>query len=343
MVTGGTGLVGSGLVRTLSESEPDRQFALLCRHPETIQRRSNVFGIQGDLCRPKLGVDPDKLATLQKCVTSVIHCAANLSFTSSLESARRTNVEGTSRILDFARNCSRIEKVAHLSTLYIVGRRPGTLFEEPLCHGDGYFNSYEQSKHEAEQLVFERMRDLPICVYRLSSLIGHSETGKVSQQNYFHRLVRLLHRAHEVDGLPVDPEAPVDLVPDDWCINALTLLYQRHFVPGRIQQICAGPVRSLKAGQLIDLVFDVYSRVTGRSALPLSMVQRPRLRDGGEESGILPKGPLSGLLEKFLPHLAVRQPFDCGITGPAIAKEQIVLPPIADFIERVVRYSITAA
>jgi nucleoside-diphosphate-sugar epimerase len=323
-------MVGAGLVRELHRSQPDRHIVILTRQPEWIPDRAKIHAVRADLRKEDLGIDRAVMHALRARITEVIHCAADLKFTASLESAREINVHGTRRVLDFARRCLHLEKVAHISTLYIAGRRPGIVLEEPLYHDCGYFNVYEQSKHEAEHLVVNRMRDLPVSIYRLSSLIGHSVTGKVSQYNYFHALVRIVPRAGEVATLPGDPDAPMDLIPDDWCVSALAHLYQHHFLPGRIHHLCAGPERSLSAGQLLDLVFHIYNSKCAQAA------PQPRLTPFPG----LPEGPLFDLLSTFLPHLALQQPFDRGNTGAILAANSIDLPAIEPFIERVVRQTI---
>lgn len=54
-------------------------------------------------------------------------------------------------------------------------------------------NSYQQSKYEAEELLFEAMRDVPASIFRLSTIISDSN-GKVRQFNYYHQLVKLVPR-----------------------------------------------------------------------------------------------------------------------------------------------------
>lgn len=334
VITGGSGLIGAGLTRLLRSAWPERHFVILSRNPEAIQTSSNVSAIRANLGKEDLGIDPLVARGLQTRVTEIIHCAAEVKFTMPLDVARQINVEGTRRILDFAQHCPRVEKVAHLSTLYIAGRRPGIIFEKPLTNEFGYFNSYEQSKHEAEHLVVDRMRQLPICIYRLSSLIGHSTTGKVSKPNYFHNIIRLLHKADSVVAIPGDPEAPVDLIPDDWCISALAFLICHRFIASGICHVCAGPAHSLKAEQLVDLIFRVYN------ANHRATVRIPHLIPYSESTmqrRILPHGALYDLVQTFLPHLGVNQPFDPGATGSGLATQGIRLPATASFIEQVVK------
>ena len=328
--------MGAGLIRALQRSQPDRQIIILSRRPESISTRGKVTAIRSDLREPNLGMDLPAYRLLQARITGIVHCAADLKFTTPLESARRTNVDGARGVLEFAERCPNLQKLAHISTLYIAGMRPGTVHEEPLFHDAGYFNVYEQSKHEAEQLVIGRMRQLPACIYRLSSIIGDSRTGEAAQHNYFHGLIRLLPRAAEIREIPGDPAVPVDLIPDDWCVSALACLFQDHFRGGSIHHLCAGPALSLNAGQLLDLLFSVYNSVAAQ-AVPTPRLHRfpapgdRQLKQSGFQEKVI------DLCSTFLPHLVVRQPFDRGTTGALLASHGIHLPQTGPFVSRVIQ------
>ena len=60
-------------------------------------------------------------------VTTVVHCAASVSFDLPLEESRRVNVEGTRRMVELrARAARRLERFTYVSTAYVAGepRRP---------------------------------------------------------------------------------------------------------------------------------------------------------------------------------------------------------------------------
>ena len=249
-------------------------------------------------------------------------------------------MEGTRRLLEFAAQCPKLEKFGHVSTLYIAGKRPGTIVERELKHDFGYFNAYEQSKHEAEQLIFGWMQRLPISIYRLSAIIGHSLTGEITQKNFFHSLIAIAPRASALPCLPIDPSAPVDLIANDWCCESLVLLFDKYFNPGSVHHLCAGTRYSLTAGELIDTVFDVIEERTGARIVkpPLgqwSDIERHRkLRSGGNEGAML------DLVSKFFPHMAVHQPFDRGDTGKVLERNRLVPPQPSEFVEQVIRQSV---
>jgi nucleoside-diphosphate-sugar epimerase len=342
LITGGSGLVGSGLVRLLQSDNSNRQIVILTRHPGALLPSPNVAAIRGDLRREGLGLDEPAARTLRASVVEIIHCAADVKFTSSLEQSRQVNTEGTRRLLDFAALCPHLEKMAHISTLFIAGRRPGTVLEQPLHHDCGHFNVYTRCKHETEHIVLDRMRSLPVAIYRLSSIIGNSVTGRVSQTNYFHSLIRLVPRAYDVAAIPGSPETPVDLIADDWAAKALAFLYEHHFVPGRIHHICAGPDRSLKAGELLNMAFRIYNAKRRTALEPPRMLDLSEFKRYGKDSMSWADGPVSHLLSTFLPHLAVHQQFDRGATGKLLDSAGLTLPPSFRLVKAVLQQTLSA-
>ena len=181
------------------------------------------------------------------------------------------------------------------------------------------------------------MSRLPISIYRLSSIIGNSRTGEVSQHNYFHSLIRLIPRTAEVPMIPGDPAAPVDLIADDWCARGLAFLYRDHFEPGRIHHLCSGPQDALTVEELLDRVFRFYERRTGQPVRRPLLVgldefeqfHRELARRSESAAGLL------DMVSRFLPHLAVPQPFDPGHTRELLDDSSLAPPPASEFLEQI--------
>src|SRR5215472_10774849 len=73
---------------------------LIANGAELFEHR--IEAVAGELTEPDLGLSPDTRARLAGEVTTIIHCAASVSFDLSLEEARSINVGGTRRMLQFA-------------------------------------------------------------------------------------------------------------------------------------------------------------------------------------------------------------------------------------------------
>jgi nucleoside-diphosphate-sugar epimerase len=337
LLTGASGLVGSGLVPLLRAFDPTRTVVALSRRPDALtDLAGGVLTFRADLRLDGLGLDNVSYRLLRNRVTEIIHCAAEVRFNETLESSRATNTEGTRRLLDFAEGCPKLTKFAHISTLYIAGKRPGLVSERALQHDCGYFNVYEQSKHEAERLVFERMHRLPLSIYRLSAIIGNSITGRVSQKNFFHALIALAPRVSALPCLPIDPTAPVDLIADDWCFHALALLYQYHFNSGSVHHVCAGQEHSLTAQELIHAVFDAIEKQIGRRIVVPPQGTWKDVERHRQSFSSANEGALLDLVSKFLPHLALSQPFERGPSGDLLDQHSLTPPQATTFVQRVI-------
>ena len=347
LLTGATGLVGSEVLERLLAARPDRRIILLTRRRERIPEQNihpRVTVAVGDVRAHCLGLEASLLAELQERLTEIIHCAAEIRFDLPLEEARATNVAGTRNLLTLARRCPRLGKFAHVSTVYVAGRSIGRIAEQPLRHNNGFSNSYQQSKYEAEELVTQHMTDLPAAIFRLSSIIGDSRSGRVRQFNYVHQLLKLFPR-NVLPVAPGQPNAPVDLIPTDWAVSALAYLFDSSFVPGRVYQLCAGPEGSLTVREMFELTKELFeSHPNGKRWLPIHV---PELVSLSEYEEFVEKSRRSGdrllnellrVLGFFLPHLGMFQAFENRRVMEGLAVSGLQLPPMRDVYGKVVTY-----
>ena len=347
LLTGATGLVGSELLKRLLVAKPCRPLVVLTRQRERIPELNRITGVVallGDVTHPRLALDDSDYAKLQRSIVEIIHCAADTRFGLSLERSRAVNTQGTQHLLDLARRCPRVEKFAYVSTVYVAGRSTGRFLEGPLPHQNGFCNTYQQSKYEAEELVCRAMGDLPATIFRLSSMIGDSHTGLVQQFNYVHQLLRLFPR-NPLPLAPGIPEAPIDLIATDWAIAALAYLFESGFVSGRFYHICAGLEGSLTLREMIDLTVSIFeSHPLGRRWLPMrvpELVALSRYEEfvetrRHENDKLL--NELLRVLGYFLPHLGMFQAFDNRNTMQALAPSGSQFPPIREYYGKVVGY-----
>jgi nucleoside-diphosphate-sugar epimerase len=346
-LTGVTGLVGSELLQTLLDAKPDRRVIVLTRDPRKIPplgHGARVIAAEGDITRPGLGLHPAMLRQIQKEATEIIHCAADTRFGLPLEQARATNTRGTAHLLKVAQGCKRLEKLAHLSTAYVAGRNTGHITEEPMREHAGFVNNYQQSKYEAEQLVFETMREIPVSVYRLSTIIGDSKTGRVRQYNYFHQVLRLFAR----NVLPVAPgnlSWQEDLIATDWCIAALAFVFDSRFEPGEVLHVCAGIEGSPTIQEVKDTTLGLFEKhPLLQKWLPIrppAFVSLPEYEEYVRES--LQSGDnllieLLKLLRNFLPQMGIHQSFDDRKLRQKLEGSGIHLPPFSSYFEKVITY-----
>jgi long-chain acyl-CoA synthetase len=146
---------------------------LLTRHPEQLEFPGATAAF-ADIRQPGLRLAPEVRSLLRDDAELFVHAAADTRFNLTLHESRRTNTAGTRNAIDVARECRRLRHFAHISTLYVAGRHEGPMLEQPLHHDAGYVNSYEESKHEAEELVLAESANVGAAIYRLSSVVDLS-------------------------------------------------------------------------------------------------------------------------------------------------------------------------
>ena len=132
----------------------------------------------------------------------MLHCAASVSFDLPLDESRSVNVEGTRRMLEFARGCPGLERFSYVSTAYVAGEPGGLFREDELAVGQRFRNPYERSKFEAELALRSEGRDLPLQILRPSIVVGDSSTGRTSSFNVLYGPLKALARGAVRDSRP---------------------------------------------------------------------------------------------------------------------------------------------
>ena len=81
----------------------------------------------GDVCSMRLGLNEEDYVDLAARVTHIIHTAADWRLV-SIDELRKTNVQGTANVLEFAKEANKhhpLERFSHISTAYVAGARTG--------------------------------------------------------------------------------------------------------------------------------------------------------------------------------------------------------------------------
>jgi nucleoside-diphosphate-sugar epimerase len=348
LVTGGTGTLGRQLVTGFADGG-DAEVVALARGTAAIggELPLGARAVLGDVRHGvHLGLSGTEQAVLGATVTDIVHCAADTTFNRPLAEARATNVDGTHNVLQFARGCPRLERVACFSTVYVAGKTTGCFSEYDVGGADGFVNSYEQTKAEMEDLVREAMADLPVALYRLSTIIGDSRTGEVHGFNAIHHALRLLYQGL-APMVPGQETALVDLIPVDFAADAARHLIARAFTPGTTYHLCAGTAHSATLGGLLDATLAAFERY--RPAWRKRSIARPAIVDlatyelfvrSVEEAGNQVLLQATRAVQAFAYQLAYPKVFDARVAGAALALAHIEPPSVLDYYDRIVRWCV---
>ena len=275
-VTGITGTVGNEILRYLMQHHRNDQVYFLIRSSSqnhlklrwdrvlstasdntvAVDDIPNFKPVSGNIIEENLGLEESIKEHLVNHVTHIIHAAGNISFTAPFDISRRDNVDGTRHVLDFAQACKNLKQLAHISTIFVAGKRSGSIFENELEHDEGFASTYEQTKYEAEILVRKRMSQLPLAMYRLALLPGRSD-GYIHHYGVFHQGLQFYYYGL-IPVFPGDKDAFIDLCPADQATNTLMDLFLKNFEHGRTYHICRGS-KAIPMHRLAEIMTEVYS------------------------------------------------------------------------------------
>jgi thioester reductase-like protein len=350
LLTGATGFVGMELLARYLE-RTDAHVVTLIRAPddESARRRldavlANLFGyragryanrvtvVAGELTAPLLGLNPARWERLAAQARTIIHGAASISFGLSLETARAINVEGTRRMLELAaraRDLGVLERYAHISTAYVAGTHAGRFCEHDLDLGQGFNNSYEQSKFEAEQLV-RSWHDLPFTIMRPSIVVGDRHSGWTSAFNVLYWPLRALSRG-VFAAVPANPSSPVDVVSIDYVADAIHELCQGAGDAGRTYHLTAGPEAST-LGEIVTFASGYFHRPGPKLVPPaeFASVAENVARSVLEEGSV------------YFPYFHVATTFDDSFTRARLEPAGIRVSPLRDYLGRLLDFATRA-
>jgi thioester reductase-like protein len=286
LLTGATGFVGMAVLARLLE-QTDRDVVVLVRAASRSRAdarldavlgsvfdaperyRGRVSAICGDLTAPGLGLGAEREWIAEE-VCEVVHGAASVAFDLPLAESRSINAEGTRRVLDLAEDCAvrgrGLRRMTYVSTAYVAGDRHGRAREAELAVGQGFRNAYEQSKHEAERLVWSRRERLPVTIVRPSIVVGERGTGWTTSFNVVYGPLR----AFASGTYPVIPgrrDAILDIVTVDHVADAILALAASPAAAGGTFHVVAGE-KATTLGELVRLAARRFERRAPRLVPP---------------------------------------------------------------------------
>jgi nucleoside-diphosphate-sugar epimerase len=287
-----------------------------------------------DLTQPQLGLDAERRGEIAEHVTEIIHSAASVSFTLPLDEARQINLEGTRRVLELAADCSALTRFAHVSTAYVAGDHRGDFSELDHDLGQGFNNTYEQSKWESEQLVREHGEHLPVQIFRPSIVVGHERSGWTASFNVIYTPLRMYARG-ALPLIPARRSAPVDIVPVSYVARSILALDDAG--AGRTFNLVAGP-DAPTMGELIDLTVSHFEGPPIRTVSPA--VYRRTV-----EPVLLRRATPAQLrwIEQskvFFPYFSTPVRFKADETRAALAPFDVEVPALGDYFERLLDFAV---
>jgi long-chain acyl-CoA synthetase len=336
-LTGATGFLGMEVLARLLEAG-DREVLALVRAEDDAAAdarldgvlstlwddpapyRERVTAVRGELTQPGLGLG-DRRDEVAERTHAVLHCAASISFDLPLPEARAINVDGTSRVLDFALEAQGrggLERFLHVSTAYVSGRHEGGFRERQLDTGQSFRNTYEQTKADAEQIV-GMAKDLGPAIARPSIVMGESDSGWTPAFNVLYWPMQAFSRGLFKE-LPALPTGRVDIVPVDYVADALVCLLDRR----------EAGVFNLVAGRNASTVDELTTLAAKYFGKPVPPFVDPVDPDSDDHDSV------------YVPYFDMRVVFDDARARSVLVPAGIEAPPLRDYFARLMDYAKTA-
>lgn len=339
LVTGFPAFTARRMIAKLLASDPTADLRVLARAKfaaeaqELLARlpggdRARV--VVGDVCDMDLGLSSTEYQALTAELTTIHHLAGIYYQGVDASTARRVNVAGTRGIVELARDCGRLRRLVHWSTVQVSGKRRGVVLEDELDESQSFHNAYEETKFDAERIAREAMRHLPVTVLRPGVIVGDSRTGEIDKfDGPYYLVVLIATNALQVHlPLPGRGTAPMHLVPIDFVVDAAYALSVDPRAAGKTVHLT--DPNPLPARRVYELVAEHSNTAPPRGFIPGRLV-RNLLRTPGIQQ--LARGPLS-----FLDSFDHQVFYNTRVAQELLEGTGLRVPPFDTYVANLVRY-----
>ncbi|HDS6851279.1 TPA: SDR family oxidoreductase [Enterobacter cancerogenus] len=259
MITGVTGFIGGAVLEKIINQSEELNLLLLVRavdHDAALERVKNnmrKFNVDegclqrlnkshillGDLAAPATFLN----ATELQDVTHVINCAAVASFGNN-PLIEKVNITGTFEFAKRMNENKNLKRFLHVGTAMSCTPEPDSLVSENASFPQDaeHLVEYTRSKSTIERLMRENFPQLPLVIARPSIVVGHTLYGCQPSSSIFwvFRMGLMLQK------FMCSLDDKIDVIPVDYCANALLMLLESELENGEIVHISAGEENSVK-------------------------------------------------------------------------------------------------
>lgn len=284
----------------------------------------------GDVCHMDLGLSGEEFRELVESVTLIHHLAGTYDLGVDKRTAERVNIEGTSGVLNLARESPRLRRLVHWSTASVSGKRCGVIMEDELDVGQHFHNFYEETKLASEQLVLAAQKESPITIVRPATIVGDSKTGEIDKLDgpYYLMVLIATNALHLRIPMPGHGTAPLHLVPIDHVVNVVYEASIREQAVGKTLHITDS--NPFSARRVYELVAELSDTKLAKSSL-LSGITKTILKAPGLKR--LGRAPVS-----FLESLDQQVFYNNKNTTELLQGTDIRCPTFDEYAESLVRH-----
>jgi amino acid adenylation domain-containing protein/thioester reductase-like protein len=243
-LTGATGFIGTYLLYELLQCTTADIYCLVrTPNPDEGKKRlrtklesyslwnesfsSRIISVVGDLSQPRLGITAAEFQNLASCIDVIYHNGALVNFIYPYSTLKPANVTATEEVLRLASQI-KVKPVHFISTLSVFdlsqySQNQIILESDSLNKSQGLIGGYAQSKWVAEKLIMiARERGLPVCIYRLGHVSGHSKTGVGNTSDWLSIMIK---GCIQLRMFP-EVEMMIEMMPVDYVSQAIIAISQ---------------------------------------------------------------------------------------------------------------------
>lgn len=269
LITGATGFIGGTLAARLLETDrwdkclflvraPHREdgftrLAHILRKHEIPEKLLDRLRIEQILCGDLTNVAEWENDPRLPSITDVVSSAAVASFNNH-RSIWPTNADGVLKMVEALNRRCTIRRFIQIGTAMSAGMQAPVFVPEGYDAGPEtkHFLEYTASKYAAEHRIRSEFPDFPLTVARPSIVVGHTRLGcSVSGSIYW-----VFRTARALQTFPCELDQKIDVIPVDYCAEALHLLLDKPNLKYNSYHISAGQRHSCSFREIDQSIAD---------------------------------------------------------------------------------------
>jgi nucleoside-diphosphate-sugar epimerase len=274
LLTGATGFVGAAAAAALASRGLLHQTLFLVRAEDAsaglnrLREQLARFGIVGQqlgklsqeqvLCADMTALDTVALGPRLASITQVLHCAALATFSNNPK-IWVNNVDGTLALARAVQQHAKLQRWVQVGTAMCCGPGLTSPVRESWDAGlddDSHLVPYTHSKLAVE-IALKALPDFPLVVARASIVVGHSVLGCAPSPSIFW----VFRMAFALERFTCAPDDCIDIIPADWCGEALVSLLLKPSLAHNLYHVSAGVPSS---SRFVDLD-NAYAKASNRA------------------------------------------------------------------------------
>lgn len=257
LITGATGFIGGTLAAKLLNTDRWDKILFLIRAPHRedgllrlahVLRKHDVpeelldrLHLEQILCGDLMNVSDWENDPRLESITDVVSSAAVASFNNH-RSIWPTNADGVLKMAHVLNRRCTMRRFIQIGTGMSAGIQAPRLVPEGYDAGPDtqHFLEYTASKYAAELRIKRDLPDFPLIVVRPSIVVGHTRLGCSASGSIYW----VFRTARALQTFPCELDQKIDVIPVDYCAEALHLLLDKPVLKYASYHISAGEHRS---------------------------------------------------------------------------------------------------